>query len=90
MARIATLNWEIPIGIPGLVFFWGVFRNQGHMAAFLGVWVSLERFSKTPGSLNQPNRYRSPVSMAISWKIPYWRYGLLYGHGISPAHWPQK
>jgi hypothetical protein len=37
MARIATLNWEIPIGIPGLVYFWGVFRNHGHMAAFLGV-----------------------------------------------------
>ena len=25
MARTATLNWEIPIGVLGLVVFWGYF-----------------------------------------------------------------
>jgi hypothetical protein len=24
MARTATLNWEIPIGVPGLKVFWGL------------------------------------------------------------------
>jgi hypothetical protein len=31
MARTVTLNWENPIGVPGL----GVFRHHGHVADFL-------------------------------------------------------
>ena len=28
MARTATLNWEIPIGLPGLGVFWGYFDTE--------------------------------------------------------------
>jgi hypothetical protein len=28
MARTATLNWEIPIGVPGLGVFWGYFDTM--------------------------------------------------------------
>jgi hypothetical protein len=28
MARTATVNWEIPIGVPGLGVFWGHFDTM--------------------------------------------------------------
>jgi hypothetical protein len=37
MARTITLNWEIPIGVPGLGVFWGYFDTMVTCQHFLGV-----------------------------------------------------
>jgi len=49
---------------------WGYFDTMVMWQHFSGAWVSLKRCFKTLGSLNQPNRYRWPVCVAISWNIP--------------------
>ena len=36
MARTVTLNWEIPIGVPGLGVFWGYFDTMVTCQHFFG------------------------------------------------------
>ena len=38
MARTVTLNWEIPIGVPGLWVFWGYFDTMVTCQHFFGVF----------------------------------------------------
>jgi hypothetical protein len=35
-ARTATLNWEIPIGVPGLGVFWGYFDTMAMWQHYFG------------------------------------------------------
>jgi hypothetical protein len=72
MVRTATLNWEIPIGVPGLGVFLGVFRHHGH------VGETFECLSKFKGMLEDTGLFKSTKSVPMAG---------LYGYFLENPDW---
>jgi hypothetical protein len=49
MARTATLNWEIPIGVPGLGVFWGCSDTMVMCQHFFGCLSNFKEVLKDTG-----------------------------------------
>jgi hypothetical protein len=79
MARTATLNWEIPIGVPGLGVFWGYFDTMVMWQLYF--WC----LSKFKEMLKDTGLFKSTKSAPLAG---------LYGHflefpiGVQPPVWP--
>ena len=72
MARTATLNWEIPIGVPGLGVFWGYFDTMVMWQHFFGCLSKFIEMLKHTG-LFKPTK-----------SVP--KAGL-YGHFLENKDW---
>jgi hypothetical protein len=60
MARTVTLNWEIPIGVPGLGIFWGYFDTMVMWQHF--VWC----LSKFKEMLKDTGLFKSTKSVPMA------------------------
>ena len=72
MARTVTLNWKIPIGVPGLGVFWGYFDTMVMWQHFF--W----RLSKFKEMLKDTGLFKSTKSVPMAG---------LYGHFLEYPDW---
>jgi hypothetical protein len=73
MARTVTLNWEIPIGVPGLKVFWGVFDTMVTCQHFGGFLSYFKKVLKDTGFFKSTKLIPMAGYQGHSLENPNWR-----------------